>query len=143
RFVSSDGVVKFRQLFRRRCQVGVENHQNVFRSQFKSSPHCVAFPFTSLLCKDKAMSAFVTALGLLNSFPRVIGGIAFDEDNLVLWSHHRATSKNIADVSRFIAYRHNNRNRGRCLEPGFERARDYDVEHGEKSEKRQRSEITI
>src|SRR5205823_1006310 len=33
-FISSDSVVKFRQLFRRRRQVGVENHQNLFCGQF-------------------------------------------------------------------------------------------------------------
>src|SRR6266404_8146954 len=106
-------------------------------------PHGIAFALTFLLCKDQAMSAVVPALSLLNSFPCVIRRIAFDENDLILWTHHWTTNKNIVDISRFIACRHNNRNRRMSPGLGFEGAGDHDVEDGERPEKRQRGEITI
>src|SRR5437773_1781820 len=93
------------------------------------------------LRKNQSVRAFVGAGDLLDSFPCVISGITFDEDDLVLRSHHRATDKNIVDVSRFVARWNNNRYGGTLLADRFHWACDHDVEHGEMPEIWRRSRV--
>ena len=90
------------------------------------------------------MSAFVAADGLLDFCPRVIGGIAFDKDNLVLLV---PSSDNALRISSMFPASLRagtiTETEGSLHAVGFSRACDHDIEHREKPEKGQRRDITI
>ena len=103
-------VVKFRQIFRRHGQIGVEDHQHIAARFGKALAHGVALALAGLL-NGLDVVLRIGALHPLHLLPGAVAAVAFDEDDLNVRAEARNSLHGGFDIAALVAAGDHDRSR--------------------------------
>lgn len=98
-----NGLIEFGEIFGRDGEVGIEDHEDVSLCGIVAFADGIALALAVLAESLNVALPFVELLDLEDALPRVVGGVALDEDYLGMASHIGDSLDGLLDVAALIA----------------------------------------